>query len=62
MGLRADQSYGGPKIGDKELTVSDATVSADKKVVTLKVAGLEPNKVVYIRSPRPFAALTARSS
>ena len=55
-GYAPTEQYGGPKIGDKELTVSDATVSADKKVVTLKVAGLEPNKVVYIRSPRPFAA------
>ncbi|MDA0169424.1 DUF1080 domain-containing protein [Solirubrobacter taibaiensis] len=55
-GYAPTENYGGPKIGDKELTVSEATVSADKKVVTLKVAGLEPNKVVYVRSPRPFAA------
>ena len=31
-------------------------VSADRKVVTLKIAGLKPNRVVYVRSPRPFDA------
>ena len=50
-------SYGGPKIDEETLTVTDATLSADgKKVVTLKVDGLKPDRVVYIRSPRPFAA------
>ncbi|MDA0180355.1 DUF1080 domain-containing protein [Solirubrobacter phytolaccae] len=55
-GYAPTSNYGGPKIGEKTLTVSSATVSADKKEVTLKIAGLEPNKVVYVRSPRPFAA------
>ena len=49
-------SYGGPKIDEEALTVTDATVSADRKVVTLKIDGLKPNRVVYLRSPRPFAA------
>ena len=37
-------------------TSPSATVSADRKVVTLKLAGLKPNRVVYLRSPRPFDA------
>ncbi len=49
-------SYGGPKIADEALDVTSATVSADRKVVTLKLDGLKPNRVVYVRSPRPFAA------
>ncbi|MBE2317473.1 DUF1080 domain-containing protein [Solirubrobacter sp. CPCC 204708] len=55
-GYAPTAQYGGPKIGEKNLTVTGATLSADKKVVTLDIAGLEPNKVVYVRSPRPFAA------
>ena len=53
---RRPRAYGGPKIAEEALTVTDATVSADRKVVTLKIAGLKPNRVVYVRSPRPFAA------
>ncbi len=49
-------SYGGPKIAEEALDVTEATVSADHKVVTLKVANLKPNRVVYLRSPRPFDA------
>ena len=49
-------SYGGPKVGDEALDVTGATVSADRKVVTLTIDGLKPNRVVYVRSPRPFAA------
>ena len=37
-------------------TSPSATVSADRKVVTLKLDGLKPNRVVYVRSPRPFDA------
>ena len=49
-------SYGGPKVAEEALDVTSATVSADRKVVTLKLDGLKPNRVVYVRSPRPFAA------
>ncbi len=49
-------AYGGPKIAEEALTVTDASVSADRKVVTLKLDGLKPNRVVYVRSPRPFDA------
>ena len=55
-GYAPTASYGGPKIGDEALDVTSATVSADRKVVTLKIADLKPNRVVYVRSPRPFEA------
>jgi hypothetical protein len=55
-GYAPTSSYGGPKIGDEALDVTEATVSADHKVVTLKIADLKPNRVVYLRSPRPFDA------
>ena len=32
------------------------SVSADRKTVSLEIDGLKPNRVVYVRSPRPFAA------
>lgn len=48
--------YGGPKVDEEALLVTDATVSEDKKTVTLKVDGLKPGRVVHVRSPRPFAS------
>ena len=57
VGLRADRGLRRPEDRRQGAGPSpSATVSADKKVVTLKIAGLKPNKVVYVRSPRPFAA------
>ena len=52
--------YGGPKVDEEALLVTDATVSADKKTVTLKVDGLKPGRVVHLRSPRPFASSTGQ--
>ena len=52
----ATSSYGGPKIGEQTLAVTSATLSADRKKVTLAVAGLKAGHVVHLRSPRPFAA------
>jgi hypothetical protein len=49
-------AYGGPKVQEETLDVTEATVSPDKTVVTLKIDGLKPNRVVYVRSPRPFDA------
>ena len=49
-------NYGGPKVNEEELTVTGATVSEDGKTVSLKLEGLKPNRVVYVRSPRPFQA------
>ncbi|MGI6879681.1 family 16 glycoside hydrolase [Microbacterium sp. gxy059] len=47
-------AYGGPKIGEEALTVSDARVSEDGTTVTLDVDGIRPGSVVYLRSPQPF--------
>ncbi|WP_369375487.1 family 16 glycoside hydrolase [Promicromonospora sp. Populi] len=47
-------AYGGPKIDERPLFVAGAEVSADRKSVTLTVDGLEPGRVVHLRSPRPF--------
>ncbi|MDA0136353.1 family 16 glycoside hydrolase [Solirubrobacter deserti] len=49
-------AYGGPKLDEEKLIVTDAVASEDRKTVTLKIAGLRPDHVVHIRSPRPFAA------
>jgi hypothetical protein len=48
--------YGGPKIDEEPLTVSRAVVSDDRKQVRLDIPGLKTDRVVHIRSPRPFAA------
>ncbi|TXL87830.1 family 16 glycoside hydrolase [Streptomyces sp. IB2014 016-6] len=48
--------YGGPKIDEETLKVQSATVSADGKKVTLAIDGLKSNRVVHVRSPRPFSA------
>jgi hypothetical protein len=49
-------AYGGPKVAEESLTVTDASVSADRQTVSLKIEGLKPDRVVYVRSPRPFTA------
>jgi hypothetical protein len=53
-GYSPTSAYGGPKIGEEALTVTEASVSSDRRTVSLKVDGLKPNRVVYVRSPRPF--------
>ncbi len=54
-------SYGGPKVDEQTLSVSSATLSADGKKVTLAIAGLQPGRVVYVRSPRPFTSTSGQS-
>ena len=54
-------TYGGPKVDEETLTVTSATLSADRKKVTLKIDGLKPGRVVYVRSPRPFDAQDGES-
>jgi hypothetical protein len=49
-------AYGGPKVDEETLAVTGATVSADRRKVTLKIDGLKPDRVVHLRSPRPFSA------
>ena len=48
--------YGGPKVDEETLDVTSASLSADRKTVTLMVDGLRPGRVVYVHSPRPFAS------
>ncbi|MFB9315720.1 family 16 glycoside hydrolase [Nocardioides plantarum] len=55
-GYRPTAAYGGPKINEETLTVTSATPSADGTSVTLEIDGLKPNRVVHVRSPRPFAS------
>jgi hypothetical protein len=47
------------RAGDPERT--SATLSADRKKVTLAINGLEAGHVVYVRSPRPFTSTTGDS-
>ncbi|MEE6283340.1 family 16 glycoside hydrolase, partial [Georgenia sp. MJ170] len=47
-------SYGGPKIGEEVLSVTDADVSSDATTVTLAIDGLKPGHVVHLHTPRPF--------
>ncbi|WP_407320419.1 family 16 glycoside hydrolase [Isoptericola halotolerans] len=54
------QQYGGPKIDEEVLHVSDATVSEDGTTVSLSVDGLKPGRVVHLRSPRPFSDAEGR--
>ncbi|ROT31772.1 family 16 glycoside hydrolase [Micromonospora sp. HM5-17] len=49
-------AYGGPKVDEEQLTVTGVRVSADRKKVTLTVPGLKRDRVVHLRSPRPFTA------
>jgi len=46
--------YGGPKVDEETLVVSGATVSSDKKTVSVAIDGIKPGRVVHLRSPRPF--------
>ena len=48
--------YGGPKVDQETLAVTAAKVSGDRRTVTLTVAGLRRDRVVHLRSPRPFSA------
>jgi hypothetical protein len=53
---RATAAYGGPKLDQESLDVTSATASADGTTVTLMIDGLKPDRVVHLRSPRPFAS------
>ncbi|GAA4811576.1 family 16 glycoside hydrolase [Streptomyces ziwulingensis] len=53
--------YGGPKIAEEQLSVSSATLSRDGRTVRLRLDGLKPDRVVHVRSPRPFSAASGES-
>ncbi len=46
--------YGGPKRNQETLTVTGATASADGRTISLDIDGLREDRVVHVRSPRPF--------
>ncbi|WP_435859639.1 ricin-type beta-trefoil lectin domain protein [Streptomyces parvulus] len=48
--------YGGPKIDEETLTAQSATLSGDGRTVTLAIPGLKADRVVHVRSPRPFSS------
>lgn len=54
-------TYGGKKVDEEKLTVDSATLSADRKKVTLKIANLKTGRVVHVRSPRPFSSESGKS-
>jgi hypothetical protein len=49
-------AYGGPKIDEATVPVTSATLSADRRKVTLTMPGLKAGHVVHVRSPRPFTS------
>lgn len=48
--------YGGPEIDERTLPVTSATLSDDRRKVTIRVDGLQAGRVVAVRSPRPFVS------
>ncbi|XVV33849.1 ricin-type beta-trefoil lectin domain protein [Streptomyces sp. CA-100214] len=53
--------YGGPKVDQETLTAQSATLSADGRKVTLAIPGLKADRVVHVRSPRPFSSAGGES-
>lgn len=51
-------AYGGPKVDEETLPVAAARLSADRRTVRLTIPGLKTDRVVHVRSPRPFASDT----
>ncbi|MFJ3582353.1 RICIN domain-containing protein [Streptomyces sp. NPDC090127] len=49
-------AYGGPKTDEETLTPQSATLSGDGRTVTLNLPGLKADRVVHVRSPRPFSS------
>ncbi|MFJ8148912.1 family 16 glycoside hydrolase [Streptomyces sp. NPDC096048] len=49
-------AYGGPKVDEETLAVTSARLSGDRRKVTLRITGLKPDRVVHVRSPRPFSS------
>lgn len=58
---RATAQYGGPKLDEETLEVTSASVSEDGRTVTVQVAGMKPDRVVHLRSPRPFESASGQT-
>ncbi len=54
-------AYGGPKVGDKQLQVKSAHVSEDRKKVFLELAGMQEDRVVYVRLIEKFVSEESHS-
>lgn len=48
--------YGGPKRNQETLAVTGASVSDDGHTVSVDIPGMREDRVVHVRSPRPFAS------
>jgi cytochrome c551/c552 len=44
-----DEQYGGPKYGETVLAVSSVEIAADRRSLRLRIPGLKPGYVVYLR-------------
>lgn len=49
-------AYGGPKVDEESLPVTSAKLSDDRRTVKLTIPGLKTDRVVHVRSPRPFSS------
>ncbi|MCP3422926.1 family 16 glycoside hydrolase [Nocardioides pinisoli] len=58
---RATAQYGGPKLDEESLQVTGATASEDGRTVTLQIDGMKPDRVVHVRSPRPFESASGET-
>lgn len=52
----ATNRYGGPKLDLETLDVTAASLSTDGHTVSLTIPGLKEDRVVHVRSPRPFTS------
>jgi len=50
------KEYGGPKVGEKDLTILSTNVSEDRKKVFLELAGMESNRVIYVHLLNQFVS------
>ena len=50
------KEYGGPKVGEKNLTILSTNVSEDRKKVFLELAGMQSNRVIYIHLLNQFVS------
>lgn len=58
---KATSQYGGPKLDEETLEVTGATASPDGRTVSIQVAGMKPDRVVHLRSPRPFESASGET-
>ncbi|MBS1728304.1 MAG: DUF1080 domain-containing protein [Armatimonadetes bacterium] len=51
-----ENTYGGPKVDEKELPVKSLTISKDRKKIFLEFDGVQPNHVLYFKMPSELQA------